>query len=286
MLAPWYVYGVYKDKDPFTYLKMAEDIPYARSVYESESMSLPVFVDYFIILIPPEAHEPWKVPERWYGKLLTYKNPYYIPTHLTILEGTSILYLNADTPWDAPHLHKVEVMDSSEELVYSTGMLNYTDSSEPKVLPVGEYTITNTEHETYNQKTKSAVDAIEKATISVKRSSNHKDRKKRNLVVGGFYTPTDHVINNMDKHGQFHSGWLGYYAEEFPKNGFTILSQYNFLDSAFLGLPAEFYASWTPWNHTLLIYSTDQPIQDVLTKLKQMIVNNAYITDQRYMESK
>lgn len=264
------------------YLNVSEDIPYARSVYESESMRLPEFVGYFIILIPPEAHEPWK--DGW-SKLFSYKNPYYVPTHLTITEGTSILFLNADTPWDVPHLHKVEVVDSSEELAYSTGMLDYTDNSEPKVLPVGDYTLNNTEHETYNQK-KSAVNAKEKASISVKTFSNDKECKKRNLVVGGFYTPTDQIINNRDKHGHVHPGWLGYYKTEFPKNGFTILSQYNFIDLAFLGLPAEFYAGWTPWNHTLLIYSSEQPLQVALIKLKQMVENNAYITDQRITESK
>ena len=56
---------------------------------------------------------------------------------------------------------------------------------------------------------------------------------KHNLVVGGFYTPTDRIINNKDNHSKVHPGWLGYYVTEFPRNGFTILSQYNFIDEDF-----------------------------------------------------
>jgi hypothetical protein len=36
------------------------------------------------------------------------------------------------------------------------------------------------------------------------------------------------VENKQDNDGVFHPGWLNYYKEEFPKNGFNILSEYNF----------------------------------------------------------
>jgi hypothetical protein len=54
------------------------------------------------------------------------------------------------------------------------------------------------------------------------------NNKNNNLIVGGFYTPTNQVANNKDKDGGVHPGWLGYYKTELPKNGFKILSQYNF----------------------------------------------------------
>lgn len=52
------------------------------------------------------------------------------------------------------------------------------------------------------------------------------------LVVGGFYTPSHQVENNMDNDGGVHPGSLQYYRAEFPKNGFQILSEYNFTYAA------------------------------------------------------
>ena len=51
-------------------------IPTAESVYQSESMKLPPSVGSFIILIANEAHESW--PDEKH-KLITDRNPYYIP---------------------------------------------------------------------------------------------------------------------------------------------------------------------------------------------------------------
>ena len=47
-------------------------------------------------------------------------------------------------------------------------------------------------------------------------------------MVGGFYTPSHQVENNRDNDGGVHPGSLQYYRAEFPKNGFQILSEYNF----------------------------------------------------------
>ena len=113
-------------------------IPTAESVYQSESMKLPPSVGSFIILIPNEAHESWQ-DER--HKLITDRNPYYIPKSLVIQQGTTITFLDADAPWDTPHPHTVEVTDSKDgNVVYTTGVLDYTNSSKPTKLPVGNYT--------------------------------------------------------------------------------------------------------------------------------------------------
>ena len=99
----------------------------------------------FLILIANEAHESWQ-DER--HKLITDKNSYYIPKNLRIPQGTTITFLNADAPWDTPHPQTVEITEADGgEVVYSTGTLDYTNSSEPRVLPVGNYTIINTEYE-------------------------------------------------------------------------------------------------------------------------------------------
>src|SRR5918911_2408925 len=112
-------------------------IPTAESVYQSESMELPPSVGSFIILIANEAHESWQDEKH---KLITDKNSYYIPKNLHIPQGTTVTFLNADAPWDTPHPQTIEIINDGGESVYTTGVLEYTNSSEPAVLPVGNYT--------------------------------------------------------------------------------------------------------------------------------------------------
>jgi hypothetical protein len=87
-----------------------------------------------MVFIPNEAHESLE-DER--HKLITDHNPYFIPTNLVIPQGTAISFINADSPWDTPNPHTIYIKDSSGETVYSTEVLQYTNSSEPKVLDVG-----------------------------------------------------------------------------------------------------------------------------------------------------
>jgi hypothetical protein len=56
-------------------------------------MILPSSIGSFIILIANEAHESWQDEKH---KLITDKNPYYIPKVLVIPEGTNITFLDAD----------------------------------------------------------------------------------------------------------------------------------------------------------------------------------------------
>jgi signal transduction histidine kinase len=75
-----------------------------------------------------------------------------------------------------PHPQTIELADEGGETVYSTGVLEYTNSSEPVVLPVGNYSVVNTEYE------------ATEGTISITNQ-----RSNGNLVVGGFYTPSHQV---------------------------------------------------------------------------------------------
>jgi hypothetical protein len=192
-------------------------IPIAESVYQSESMKLPPSVGSFIILIANEAHENWQDEKH---KLITDKNSYYIPKNLVVPQGTALSFLNADAPWDTPHPQTIEIINDGGETVYTTGVLEYTNSSEPAVLPVGNYTIVNTEYE------------ATEGTISV---TNQKSNG--NLVVGGFYTPSHQVENNRDNDGGVHPGSLDYYRAEFPKNGFTYYSteEYGYQPQVVIG---------------------------------------------------
>jgi hypothetical protein len=237
---------------------MTKDIPTGESVYKSESMTLPTSVGSFIILIANEAHESWQDEKH---KLITDKNPYYIPKVLVIPEGTNITFLDADAPWDTPHPQTIEVTDNKDgNIVYTTGILDYTNSSEPITLPVGNYTIVNSEYE------------AEEGTIAV---TNQKSNG--NLVVGGFYTPSHQVENNKDNDGGTHPGSLQYYRTEFPKNDLRILSEYNFTYAACDYCPGKYWPDNKTDNHTLIIFETEQPLSDTLAKLKKMIRDNVYI---------
>lgn len=237
---------------------MTKDIPTGESVYKSESMTLPTSVGSFIILIANEAHESWQDEKH---KLITDKNPYYIPKVLVIPEGTNVTFLDADAPWDTPHPQTIEVTDNKDgNIVYTTGVLDYTNSSESITLPVGNYTIVNTEYE------------AEEGTITV---TNQKSNG--NLVVGGFYTPSHQVENNKDNDGGIHPGSLQYYRTEFPKNGLRILSEYNFTYAACDYCPGKYWPDNKTGNHTLIIFETEQPLSDTLAKLKKMIRDNVYI---------
>jgi hypothetical protein len=232
-------------------------IPTAESIYQSESMELPPSVGSFIILIANEAHESWQDEKH---KLITDKNSYYIPKNLRIPQGTILSFLNADAPWDTPHPQTIDIIDDAGETVYTTGVLEYTDSSEPTVLPLGNYTIVNTEYESTE------------GTISVTN-----EKSNGNLVVGGFYTPSHQVENNMDNDGGVHPGSLQYYRAEFPKNGFQILGEYNFTYAACDYCPGEYWPDNKTSDHTLIIFATDQPLPDALDKLRKLVRDNVYV---------
>ena len=230
----------------------------AESVYQSESMKLPPSVGSFIILIANEAHESWQ-DER--HKLITDKNSYYIPKNLVVPQGTTLSFLSADAPWDTPHPHTIEIIDKEGgDTVYTTGVLEYTNSSEPVVLPQGNYTIKDTEY------------GATEGTISVTN-----EKSNGTSVVGGFYTPSHQVENNKDNDCGVHPGSLQYYRAEFPKNGFQILSEYNFTYAACDYCPGKYWPDNKTGNHTLIIYATEQPLSDALIKLKKMVRDNVYI---------
>jgi hypothetical protein len=235
-----------------------DSIPSAESVYQSQSMILPPSVRTFIWYVVNEAHEN-SANER--HKYVSDHNPIYIPTNLVVPQGTAITFLDADAPWDTPHPHTINIMDSSGNMVYTTGKMDYTNSSTPKVLPAGKYSVMDTKY------------AWMKGNITVSSSQ----KSTGNLVVGGFYAPTNQIANNKDNDGGVHSGWLGYYKTEFPKDGFKILTEHNFHYATCKYCPGGFWPDQKTADHTLLIYSTDQPILAALATLSTMIWNNVYI---------
>ena len=233
------------------------EIPQAKSVYDTETIHLPRSVGYFIILIANEAHEDWSNEKH---KLLTDHNPYFLPSHVLIPKGTAIVILNADAPWNTPHPHTINIKDNSGKVIYTTGKMEYANSSDSKVLPVGTYSITDTKYEWM------------KGTITV---SDETSTGKE--IVGGFYSPTNQVSNKLDNDGNMHPGWLGYYESEFPKNGFNILSEYNFSYNTCSYCDGKFWPDNKTGDHTLIIFGTDQPLSEAIVKLQKLVKDNVYI---------
>lgn len=237
----------------------SEGIPDAESVYTSESLKVPQSVGTFVMLIPNESHENWS-DER--HKLITDKNAYFVPTNLIVPNGTSIVFLHADAPWDTPNPHTTEIQDSTGNAVYSTGQLDYTQSSEPVALPSpGTYDIVDLSYD------------MKEAKITVLDN----ETSDGNLVLGGFYTPTNQVENTMDNDGVSHPGSLQYYRDAFAREGFDILSEYNFVYATCDYCDGEYWPDNKSGEHTLFIYSTEQPLSEALPKLQRLVEDNVYI---------
>jgi len=237
----------------------ASNISSAEVVHSSESMIVPPSVGTFVILIPNEAHENWSDEQH---KLITDKNSYYVPTNLAVPNGTALVFLHADAPWDTPNPHTIEIQDSSGNAVYSTGQLDYTLSSKPIVLPTpGTYNIVDKSYDTKEAK----------ITVLENETSNG------NIIMGGFYTPTNQVENSEDNDGISHPGSLQYYKEAFKNDGFNILSEYNFTYATCDYCPGEYWPDNKSGDHTLIIYSTEQSLSDALEILEKLVKDNVYI---------
>ena len=235
------------------------NIPSAQSVYMSQSLTLPTSVGYFVWYIVDEAHEDTVHESQ---KIISNHNPDFLPTNIVIPQNVTISFLDADAPWDTPHPHTINVIDrSSDKIVYTTGKLEYTKSSKPVMLSPGSYIVTDTKYKWM------------KGSITVLPT----EKSDGTLIVGGFYTPTMQVANKKDNDGGVHPGWLGYYKTEFPKEGFTILSEFNFHYTECKYCPGKFWPDQKTGDHTLIVYSTKQPLSDVLGKLEKLVWNNVYI---------
>lgn len=96
-------------------------------------------------------------------------------------------------------------------------------------------------------------------------------------MVGGFYSPSHQVENKMDNNGGVHPRSLQYYRTEFPKNGFRILSEYNFTYAACDYCLGEYWPDNKTGNHTLIIFATEQLLPDALAKLRNLVRDNGYV---------
>ena len=131
------------------------------------------------------------------------------------------------------------------------------------MLPIGKYIITDTKYPWVSGNL--TVSPIQNSTANA------------DLVVGAFYTTTTKVLDNKDNDGGIHPGWLGYYRAEFPKNGFQILSEFNFHYEQCRYCPSGFWPDIKSADHTLIVYSTSESLPQALSKLAKLVWNNIYI---------
>lgn len=242
-----------------TLIREGNTIPSAESVYANQSLSVPSSVKTFVWYIVDEAHENL---DNGMHKHVSDHNPIYLPTDLILQQGTSLVLLDADAPWDTPHPHSINIINGGGNVVYTTGKLDYTNSSAPTVLPLGEYSIVDTKYKWM----------VGHVTVIPNQQKTTGD-----LIAGGFYTPTNEVADKTDNVGGVHPGWLGYYKSEFPRNGFDILSTFNFHYATCSYCPNGYWPDQKAADHTLLIYSTNQPLSDALNKLSKFVWDNVYI---------
>jgi hypothetical protein len=87
------------------------NIPNAKSVFDTGTMSLPSSVSGFIIYIPDEAHHP--ITDK---KTMSPKNANYIPTNLIIPSGTSIAFVHGDPN----HVHVEIIKDKTGKVACKT----------------------------------------------------------------------------------------------------------------------------------------------------------------------
>lgn len=80
------------------------DIPNAKSVFDTGTMSLPTSVSGFIIDIPDEAHHP--LTDK---KTISLENAHYIPSNLIMPSGTAIAFVHGEPN----HIHVELVKDST-----------------------------------------------------------------------------------------------------------------------------------------------------------------------------
>jgi hypothetical protein len=169
----------------------SNDIPTAKSVFDTGTMLLPSSVKGFIIYVPDEAHHP---PTD--NKTISAKNANYLPTNLIIPKGTAIAFVHGDPN----HIHVEIVKDnsSSGQVAWQTTPVSHPGGSDVKVLAPGSYGVSDQKYDPMRGSIK--VDGNTQST--------------GDLTVGGFFVPTDSVSK---------------YKSDFASAGVQVLSEFNFI---------------------------------------------------------
>jgi plastocyanin len=224
---------------PSSSIARINNIPSAKSVFDTGTVSLPSSVKGFIISLPDETHEFDTA-----NRTMSHQNAHYLPSNLVIPSGTAIAFVHGDPN----HIHVESVTDTSTGKVFwQTTRIRHPGASDIKIFDTpGSYSISDIKYPSM------------KGTITVEsnnaKKSSTADNNSNNLVVGGFFCPTPSLAK---------------YKTDFTTAGFQVLSTYNFLSKT------KQHDISGPT--TLLIYSTTMPMQDALTKLVPLLGSLPYL---------
>jgi hypothetical protein len=167
---------------------------------------------------------------------ITPANAHYLPSNLVIPSGTAIAFAHGDPN----HVHSEIVTDvNTNNEVWTTTSIKHPGATDDKVLPPGSYTVTDAKYDPM------------KGTITV--DPNVKSTGG-NLVVGAIFAPTPSLEN---------------YRSQFQSAGFQIASTFDFT-SAVTKQPDISGPT------TLIVYSTNQPLDDAKTKLLPILKSLPY----------
>jgi hypothetical protein len=221
-----------------------------------EIMKVPATVKTVIIYAANELHEDIKTGKH---KLISDRNPYFVPKNTIVSNGTTVVIHNADAPWDIPHPHTFIVGSQN------SAKLDYATNTQEFRLAPGIHKITVADSPW-------AIGSVEVVSSDAAAAA-----MPPTLIVGAFYTPTMQVSNPKDNDGGIHPGNLAYYIQEFPRNGLKIESMHNFTYSSCSDCPGKFWPDNKSGNHTLIVWSSTQSVPTVLAALTELTKANVYI---------
>src|SRR5919198_1173604 len=217
----------------------------ATSLYETRTMTLGNNVKNLLILIPNEAHEPDSLKEQ---QLI---NQPFIPQHVTINIGTTILFFNADVG----HAHReILTTKANSAQIFDTKKFDYDKK------PAGSSIFTFDKTGDFNYYDTVFTQKIMNGTIKVVANNNNSGSSSSSSVpsssskyphyqfdtVGAFVVPT----KTLDK-----------YLGDFEKQGFNIYDTHNFTNLMSKSNSKQSLIVWT---------SNGQTLPSIISKLQKI----------------
>ena len=216
----------------------------ATSLYETRTMTLGNNVKNLLILIPNEAHEPDSLKEQ---QLI---NQPFIPQHVTINIGTTILFFNADVG----HAHReILTTKANSAQIFDTKKFDYDKK------PAGSSIFTFDKTGDFNYYDTVFTQKIMNGTIKAVANNNNSGSSSSSVpsssskyphyqfdTVGAFVVPT----KTLDK-----------YLGDFEKQGFNIYDTHNFTNLMSKSNSKQSLIVWT---------SNGQTLPSIISKLQKI----------------
>ena len=221
----------------------------ATSLYETRTMSLGNNIKNLLILIPNEAHEPYRLKEQ---QLI---NQPFIPQYVTINIGTTISFFNADVG----HAHREILTNKANSArIFDTKKFDYdkipTSSSTFTFDKTGDFSYYDT---VFTQK-------IMNGTIKVV-ANNNNNTTSNNSGGSSSSSPSSSKYPHyqFDTVGTFvvPTKALDKYLGDFKKQGFNIYDTHNFTNFMSKSSSKQSLIVWT---------SNGQTLPSIISKLQKI----------------